>query len=103
MTTITGPASAYHLADRRTGGAAFGLAVGQLLLVASGVVALVLLPVLLHSMTSVIAGMVVAVTAGILAFCPAAGRPAYLVVPVAARFAARRISGRARWCAPLPL
>jgi hypothetical protein len=103
MSTSGSPTHGYRLTDRHTGSAIFGLAAPQLALLTAGVVTVVLLPALTRSIAGLAAGAAVALVFAMAAFCPAGGRPLYVMLPVLARFTVRRLSGRSRWTAPLPL
>ncbi|HYT09420.1 MAG TPA: hypothetical protein VEL73_02040, partial [Mycobacteriales bacterium] len=93
----------YRLAPRRTGTALLGLAVPQVILLAAGAAAVVLIPATTRSGAGAVTGLVVAAACAAVAFCPVGGQPLYGALPVLLRYAARRAVGRAGWSAPLPL
>ncbi|WP_239312441.1 SCO6880 family protein [Frankia sp. Cj3] len=92
----------YRLVDRQAGGVLFGLTVPQLLLVATGLGAVVV-SVSTHSPRGLATGLGVAGGCAALAFVPAGGRRLHAALPDAVVFAVHRLTGRHRWLAPLPL
>jgi hypothetical protein len=91
------------LGYRAGGGALLGLQWPQILLLAGGITALVVLPAATHGIPGAIAAAVLAVCCALAAFTQVDGQPLYGWVVVLVPFIIRRVSGQTRWTAPLPL
>lgn len=93
-------APVYRLARRRQNSTFFGLQLGPLILLLSGLTALFVVPLLTGAVT---AGVLIGVACALMAVLPLPGGPAHQMIPLAVRHLLRRASGRDRWTAPLPL
>ncbi|GAC1517973.1 MAG: hypothetical protein NVS1B12_07890 [Acidimicrobiales bacterium] len=94
----------FQLAARTGGTGLFGLTVAQIGIGAAAVAtAAKLITAGPISPTRVAVGAAVLGAAGVVAFVPWQGRPAYEAAPAVIRFGWRRLTGRNRWFARLPL